>query len=114
MFATSRICAFWKIFPAAGRYGSAFARFGSKNVELRVGSVWYLSVWYFSHSFDVRYVMTVQAASLFFAFLGMPMPQPPRTAWPLHSQVFSRGTRSTALRDKEHCETAAVLRLCRQ
>ena len=26
--------------------------------------------------------MTVHAASLFFAFLGMPIPQPPRTALP--------------------------------
>src|SRR5207244_11978408 len=80
--ASSRVFAFWKTRPATGRYGSAFASFGLKKVGFRVGSVGYLSVWYCSHSFDVRYVITVHAASLFFAFFGMPMPQPPRTALP--------------------------------
>ena len=45
MFAISRIRAFWNTLPAVERYGSALFIAGLKNVEFRVGSVWYLSVW---------------------------------------------------------------------
>src|SRR5438093_1139315 len=81
MLAISMIRALSKAFPAVRRYGSFAFSDGLLKVDLRVGSVWYLSVWYCSHCFDVRYVITVHAASLLpaGAFLGMPIPQPPRT-----------------------------------
>ena len=41
---------------------------GSLKTELRVGSVWCAATSYLPQAFEVRYVMTAQAPSLFWEF----------------------------------------------
>src|SRR4051794_27881115 len=65
---------------------------GSRIVDRRLGSLWYVRVWYLSNSWEVMYVIRCQAASMFFEFLGMPRPQPPRNDCGLPSGRFV-GTR---------------------
>src|SRR6476620_5237585 len=58
--------------------GMSLLMSGSFIVDTRLGSLWYVIVWYLSNSWDVMYVSRCQAASMFVEFLGMPTPQPPR------------------------------------